>query len=498
MTTAYGLLKRGFPVVLYEASARLGGKAGSESRPPLLGPDCKPNPALSLPNGLASDHGYHVFPQWYVNIRHLWPDIGIKKDDVFEGARYVDLQPALGGIRLPFAPDAQPTLSQLLAICDLVLQEDERVDDLTLQAFLHSRDYYRTDKPLSLNDFILNALTIGDADISSRAVRDVFRQWLPVFNQPNWAGLRGSLQSVFIDRLEWRIRDIARLERLQCSIRKNTRVVALQVKSKKSVTFTVEHVDTGEVESIDNEITVLALPQDVLRKLDNPGVYEFLPEISRLHYLRSNPFSALDIHFARKLSGMPSDHFTLKGSAFGITGFDISQHWPGLEPNTVLQFVASNSVGFQGLDDSALTRAYSCEIARYFPEVKSDVAMYVPHRNFGAPLFVNDVGTWKRRPQTVSSVEGLYFAGDYTQQVTDVTSMEGAVRSGLMAADAIRDRYAHDTPPLDILPPPPLPPALLAFIELAKTDPVLARLQCLAWFLAQLATPPAIHELSPN
>jgi len=49
------------------------------------------------------------------------------------------------------------------------------------------------------------------------------------------------------------------------------------------------------------------------------------------------------------------------------------------------------------------------------------------------------------RPLTVSSVEGLYFAGDYTRQATDVTSMEGAVRSGLMAAEAIRDRYAHGT-----------------------------------------------------
>ena len=47
MMTAYGLLKRGFPVVIYEASARLGGKAGSEGRPSLLGADFKPECELA-------------------------------------------------------------------------------------------------------------------------------------------------------------------------------------------------------------------------------------------------------------------------------------------------------------------------------------------------------------------------------------------------------------------------------------------------------------------
>jgi len=77
-------------------------------------------------------------------------------------------------------------------------------------------------------------------------------------------------------------------------------------------------------------LTVLALPQDVLRKFDNAGLYEFLPEVSRLHYLRSNPFSALDVHFKRPLPGMQAralhvERVSVRHHRF----FDISQHWPG-------------------------------------------------------------------------------------------------------------------------------------------------------------------------
>ena len=46
------LALRGWRVTFLERSRRLGGKAGSE-----------------LKNGRLVEHGYHVFPQWYPNVR---------------------------------------------------------------------------------------------------------------------------------------------------------------------------------------------------------------------------------------------------------------------------------------------------------------------------------------------------------------------------------------------------------------------------------------------
>ena len=54
MVVARELAVRGWRVTLLERSGRLGGKAGSD-----------------LKNGRLVDHGYHVFPQWYPNVRAI-------------------------------------------------------------------------------------------------------------------------------------------------------------------------------------------------------------------------------------------------------------------------------------------------------------------------------------------------------------------------------------------------------------------------------------------
>ncbi len=98
-------------------------------------------------------------------------------------------------------------------------------------------------------------------------------------------------------------------------------------------------------------------------------------------------------------------------------------------------------------------KAITAEIRKYVPEVPGRVKYFIPHQNDDAPLFVNDVGVWDHRPTNVSRIPGVYLAGDFVRHTTEVASMEGAVRSGLDAAEAIRLRHAADTPSVDILPP---------------------------------------------
>ena len=122
------------------------------------------------------------------------------------------------------------------------------------------------------------------------------------------------------------------------------------------------------------------------------------------------------------------------------------------------------------------------EIGKFFPEVPAQVEMYIPHTNMDVPLFVNDVGAERFRPEHVSSAKNLILAGDFVKHDTDVTSMEGAVRSGRNAAEALRQRLLPAAPPVNIQPVTPLPPALQHIITLAKSDPVEARLMCMGWF----------------
>ena len=64
MVVSRELRLRGWKVTLLERSKRLGGKAGSD-----------------LKNGQLVEHGYHVFPKWYPNIRAILDRINVRLID---------------------------------------------------------------------------------------------------------------------------------------------------------------------------------------------------------------------------------------------------------------------------------------------------------------------------------------------------------------------------------------------------------------------------------
>jgi uncharacterized protein with NAD-binding domain and iron-sulfur cluster len=64
MVIARELASRKWQVIMLERSQRLGGKAGSD-----------------LKNGQRVEHGYHVFPPWYANVRAILTRIGVRLID---------------------------------------------------------------------------------------------------------------------------------------------------------------------------------------------------------------------------------------------------------------------------------------------------------------------------------------------------------------------------------------------------------------------------------
>src|SRR5687768_7982959 len=64
MVVARELALRRWRVILLERSQRLGGKAGSD-----------------IKNGRLVEHGYHVFPQWYPNVRAILNRIQVRLID---------------------------------------------------------------------------------------------------------------------------------------------------------------------------------------------------------------------------------------------------------------------------------------------------------------------------------------------------------------------------------------------------------------------------------
>ena len=455
LVTALELVKRGISVDIYERSGHFGGKAASLDNNLIYDSafnELAPAQYKEISH-IRSDHGYHVFPKWYTNMRELWNDIDLDPEtEVFEGRDYLRLQ---RGTDYNFKPAAKMSTIKRLCILDLVTRSDDQVDDISCRAFFYSRLYNPKDS-VSLNELFLNALSIAEYDISARVVRDLFRQWLPVYEEPNWDALKGDLNSVLIDKIVAKIDKTAKEKGCKFNKLLQHELSGIDFIGEEPQ-LTIKNLTNGKPIQVSKVPMVMALPMEVLRAMQNDELFEREPNISKLSYLRANQYPALDIYYHKKLENITPEHFELEFSKYNLTAFDASQQWPEFRgrnawQGTMLQFVAGSCQTLAGLSSKKLTQQLYNEISHYIPHTnENDVAYIVAHPNRELPLFVNDVNTWTKRPSAKGNV--FYFAGDYCQHETDITSMEGAVRSGLSAAEAVRLDLCPNKPAVNIKAP---------------------------------------------
>jgi hypothetical protein len=93
--------------------------------------------------------------------------------------------------------------------------------------------------------------------------------------------------------------------------------------------------------------------------------------------------------------------------------------------------------------------------------------------NVGEELFVNQVGSWDSRPTATCDIPNLFLAGDFCQTFVDVVTVEGAVVSGLLAAEALRRRRGIGAP-INIVQPDSYPVILPAMLAAALRPAALA------------------------
>jgi hypothetical protein len=79
---------------------------------------------------------------------------------------------------------------------------------------------------------------------------------------------------------------------------------------------------------------------------------------------------------------------------------------------------------------------------------------------------MNNVGGGAFRPHATTKVPNLYLAGDYCRSHIDLVSMEGAISTGLLAAEAVR-KDAGLSNPVEMLVPPTYPDWLVRLGRIA-------------------------------
>jgi len=117
--------------------------------------------------------------------------------------------------------------------------------------------------------------------------------------------------------------------------------------------------------------------------------------------------------------------------------YDLSNIRPGWERRPSV--IASNIIYSHraaGMDDAAIVQATQAEICLFLPEASRARLIHADVHRIPMAIAGPKPGTELKRPPTRTQVPRLYLAGDWTRTALP-SSMESAVRSGFLAAEAI-------------------------------------------------------------
>ncbi len=204
--------------------------------------------------------------------------------------------------------------------------------------------------------------------------------------------------------------------------------------------YTYDVVVNGDV--------ILAIPPGPLAELISLDVVRRAPALADVHRLRSEPMISLELYFNRRLPGIPQGVALLLGSQFDLSFLDNAQIWRDWDGGTFLDVIASDAKILVNYRDEQIIELMIAELKRF---VRFEDADLEPHRthlktNVGEELFINQVGSWHYRPTATTAIPNLFIAGDFCRTPIDVVTVEGAVASGLQAAEAVRRRHGLGAP----------------------------------------------------
>jgi hypothetical protein len=218
----------------------------------------------------------------------------------------------------------------------------------------------------------------------------------------------------------------------------------------------------------------MAVPAPELARLVMTGtigkrIVDRVPELSQLRQLRTARIPVVNLHFKEKLPNIPPEHVGLAKSTGYLTFLDISQLWTRLntikDHPTVLVVAASDACALAS--DKGEEWAYMMikELEEYLPAVKPgnnwgdansniDYAKSWYQADYSRRLFLNDVDSSRYQPvASYPELPNVFFAGDFCKNCVKMSTVEGAVISGLEAARALQTTVEGDSD-ITIAPPP--------------------------------------------
>ena len=493
MSAASRLMEQGFDITLYEQNDFLGGKLGAHRA------DGKPE---------LHEHSYHMYLNWYNNFWQLMREIGALDkfipNPVIGYRRPGDKQTRQG---LTNAGSATTILTNMFngvaPPADQFISAYSLLDLIGTQAFSA-----KVLEQTSVNNFLRSRgyCTNASIDVSTRTLAEAFaspsylssaRSYQSLikygYRHPTpsmWLLTQNTNDAIFEpweQHLKVRAKQLGR----RFEIQRRTRVEQLHLGDGKVQELTVgtmpgnpttergvwvkaTHLRKVKVGSD----LLLAVPPRALGRLVSPEVAALSPKLETVRLLRLEPMISLDVYFKRKIPGLTNSITVLMESKYTLSLLDLSLVWNDQPSgNTVLNVTSSNADLIVDYPNEVIVDLMLTELQRFLefkfgptnvePSLRDDDVDYERchiQTNVGEELFVNQVGSWDSRPTATCDIPNLFLAGDFCQTCVDVVTVEGAVVSGLLAAEALRRRCGIGTA-IDIVEPdsyPAILPMMLA------------------------------------
>ncbi|HEY7315397.1 MAG TPA: hydroxysqualene dehydroxylase HpnE [Gemmataceae bacterium] len=198
------------------------------------------------------------------------------------------------------------------------------------------------------------------------------------------------------------------------------------------------HIEKGRVQGIglrggdwlSADWYVAAVPFDRLLDLLPDEVIEREPYFGNLRKLELSPITSVHVWYDRRVLHRP--HVVLV-DCLGQWVFNRGEVSAG---EHYVQVVVSAARQFQGMGHEQVQRLILEEMARLFPDAARASVRRARVVMEQAATFSAVPGVDQWRPRQTSPLENLFVAGDWTNTGWPAT-MEGAVRSGYLAAEAL-------------------------------------------------------------
>ncbi|MBE0659143.1 MAG: FAD-dependent oxidoreductase, partial [Bryobacteraceae bacterium] len=437
MTMARQLALRHCKVTILERTGRLGGKAGSDFK-----------------NGRLWEHGYHVFPAWYPNIRTILARIGVRLID-FDRYHFLlrGAYPHKVTVRGPSSLSAlwHNTFHGLLpwhhtvlynySVLDIIsrpLSEKSFLDRVSQVGLLRGK-WYASEAIAELGqENILKATAIPAYDLSAMTAKRFLGYWMRQ-SDPFLSVLPGDLQTVFIEPL------VRELEALGVDIQYHREVKQVNVRDGAVASVTLQDNSTRAA-----DVYALCTPFEVTRAWLDDNFHAADPDLGNMHFLEAYPMAAFHVRLRRPIPDLPREHTFFHASQYALSLIEVGRLWTGGAGPSELSFISSNFLPLREVSRQRAAELLLAEIAEYLPLTEQDIESWELNPNTDLPLFINTIGAWPSRPSPTTRLSNLYLAGDYVKNSVDLACMEGAVSSALSASATILSDWnipgPHDLP----------------------------------------------------